>query len=1127
MMRLFGTIGLILFSALVCRAQVIDDFLDGDYSSNPTWTPDNAANWTVVSNRLRSNSTTASSAFSISIPSTQAINAQWEFYVNLQFNTSSANFVDLYLMSSNSTMTSANGYFVRIGGTPDEISLYKSTAGINSILINGIDGITNATNSVLKIKVTRDASNVWALQRDVTGTGNTYFTEGTVTENTFSTSSFFGIKITQSTASFFSKHFFDDFYVGPIILDTTPPVINSVSVVSSTSIDVAFNENLDIVSSQLVSNYTVNNGIGNPANAVLQPDQKTVRLSFSQNFGNGIQNQLTAAGVKDVAGNAMISASLPFLYFVAVPESKGDIVISEVFPDPDPVIGLPAAEFIEIYNRSASPFDLSGWKLSDGTSTATFAAQIILPQQYWIVSSSGNVGLFAAYKNVIGASGFPTLNNAGDLLVLKGSSGLTVDSLNYASSWYRDGDKAQGGWTLEKIDLNKSSTTSTNWVASQDATGGTPGRQNSWSGLNPDNQPPKLLSIVVNNDSQISLQFDEEIDAATATVSNFSVNNGLGNPSSLLVSGDGKTISLTFTSKFQNGIENIISISTIKDLVGNSIAATSSSFYYLIPATPNAKDIIISEIFPDPDPVIGLPAAEFVEIHNRSSKPFDLRGWKLSDGSSMALFSTKILSPNKYLIVTSSSNLALFSAFNNVVGLTNFPSLNNSGDLLTLKSVSGLTVDSVNYSSTWYQDDDKANGGWSLELIDPENTCGEGNNWIASVDAKGGTPGKQNSVFANKPDLIGPKLISVAAVRPTQLLLAFDEKLEKPLGSVTFTISPSTTISKYDFNNSALTEIKIELNQALTLRQLYYLQISNLRDCAGNFIQSNFDHLDFALPEVADSLDILVNEILFNPRPGGVDFVEIFNKSPKYINLKNFKIANLENGVIKNQKTISTDLVLAPSSFIAFTTDAAILKTQYVMGVEKNFYSNDPPSFNDNEGSVALVSDKGKVIDYFLYSDKYHSALLKDKEGVSLERISVKQDSNLPSNWKSASSTTGFATPGYLNSNSRPESLFDENAIRMEPEIFSLQRPGLDFSKINYHFDQSGFVANVKIVDQQGRLIKTIANNETLGFEGFFRWDGDRDDGSKARLGYYLVWFEVFDLNGTMRAFRERVVVAD
>lgn len=72
-----------------------------------------------------------------------------------------------------------------------------------------------------------------------------------------------------------------------------------------------------------------------------------------------------------------------------------------------------------------------------------------------------------------------------------------------------------------------------------------------------------------------------------------------------------------------------------------------------------------------------------------------------------------------------------------------------------------------------------------------------------------------------------------------------------------------------------------------------------------------------------------------------------------------------------------------------------------------------------------------------------------------------------------------------------------------------------------------GYVANVKIVDPHGREVKRLADNELLGTDGFFRWDGDRENGSKASIGSYMVWFEVFDDAGTVRTFRKRVVVAD
>jgi len=53
-----------------------------------------------------------------------------------------------------------------------------------------------------------------------------------------------------------------------------------------------------------------------------------------------------------------------------------------------------------------------------------------------------------------------------------------------------------------------------------------------------------------------------------------------------------------------------------------------------------------------------------------------------------------------------------------------------------------------------------------------------------------------------------------------------------------------------------------------------------------------------------------------------------------------------------------------------------------------------------------------------------------------------------------------------------------------------------------------------------------LARNELLGTEsGFFKWDGTTDDGRKARVGYYLVHFEVFDIKGNVRSFKETVVV--
>jgi flagellar hook assembly protein FlgD len=105
-------------------------------------------------------------------------------------------------------------------------------------------------------------------------------------------------------------------------------------------------------------------------------------------------------------------------------------------------------------------------------------------------------------------------------------------------------------------------------------------------------------------------------------------------------------------------------------------------------------------------------------------------------------------------------------------------------------------------------------------------------------------------------------------------------------------------------------------------------------------------------------------------------------------------------------------------------------------------------------------------------------------------------------------------------------STLTEGEVTIVPEIFLPIFGQPDFTEIRYNFNQGGRVANIKIVDHQGREIKVIANNETLATNGFYRWDGDREDGTKARPGYYVVWFEIFDADGIVETYRKRVVVA-
>jgi hypothetical protein len=473
-MRIF-IVMLSLFCVSLLTAQVSDNFSDGDFTANPTWALSSASDFSVGAGQLKSANTTTNSSFYISTTSTLTSNCTWEFYINLQLNTSSLNYIDAYLMSdvSNLSATSINGYFVRIGSTADDISLYKRTGASTNSLVIGTAGVLNTSNNTIKIRVTRNSLNLWTLERDITGTGSTYVTEGTATDATFTTSNSFGFLVKQSTVSFFGKHVFDDINVATIVADLTAPTIVSSTVISNTQLDILFNEAVEITSAQNTSNYVADNSLGNPNTATRDASNfSLVHLSFTTPFTNAALNTLTVSNVQDLALNAITSATTNFTYLAPVTVGYKDIVINELFADPSPVINLTNAEFVELYNRSSNTFNLNGLRLADSyTATgATLGNYVMAPNSYVIICPIADTAQFTTlgYMNKLGVSSFPTLNNSGDNIYLKTNAGVFIDSVNYKDTWYKDAVKKDGGYTLEQINpnLNPSCSQINNWIAS-------------------------------------------------------------------------------------------------------------------------------------------------------------------------------------------------------------------------------------------------------------------------------------------------------------------------------------------------------------------------------------------------------------------------------------------------------------------------------------------------------------------------------------------------------------------------------------------------------------------------------------------------------------------------------------
>lgn len=858
---------LIVLLQVSSLAQVSDDFSDQDFKQDPTWVGDTSS-WQIVSGALKSNHVVASSQFYLSTPSQLVKNTEWSLLVNLQFNTSSANYVDIYLVSDSANVQSKgrNGYFVRIGGTKDEISLYKKINGISTVLIDGLDGVTNKSTNTIALRVTCNDSFRWALQRNLQGVMSDFASEGVIVDSSCKTSNWFGISVVQSTASFFQKHIFDQVSIKTIERDTLPPAL---------------------VYQDFVTNM-------NP-----------LTIKFDE------------------------------------------------------------------------PID-TNW-----------------------MQSAGALQLF---------------------------------------------DKNERQVKIVKI---------------------------------------KMDSLVKNS---YRIYFQDV--------------------------------------SFDEG-EYVLLVNNAKDLAGNvNETKMTDKIVYKKPSFALYKEIVISEILPDPVPSIGLPEKEYVEIFNTTDKMFDLKDYVFSDPSTSVKMPSYLLGPFEYLILCSISDTSNFRKYGKVLGLNALPSLNNTSDVLTIKSSQGVLVDKIAYSLSWFNDTHKDDGGYSLELIDPSNACLKSENWKASNSIVGGTPGTQNSNYRILKDTLRPSVVSVEMLEPNEIKINFSEDVDSAFFTTqNFSIDPTISIDSVVWKSDSLAMLRLKLSQALIRGKEYKITSKQLQDCAGN---TSFNRVySLLLPEQPTTGDVLINELLFNPLPYGSDFVELYSKSDKILDLKGWYIANLKNDTIANKKLLfKNSFLLKPNEYIVLTEDRNNILNTYPKSVADRIIEVAVlPTFYDDIGNVILLSPDAKVIDQFDYNNDMHAASLTKKEGVSLEKINPTFATNDPNNWTSASQQAGYATPGYANSQYIALGIVDDD-ISIEPSIITPNGDGdKDFMLLSIKSEKLGAIRNIIIFDVMGREVRRLLKNGYSGSHTVIQWDGTDETNNPLPVGHYIVWLEVVDKSGNTSHYKKKVVV--
>ncbi|MBI2419861.1 MAG: lamin tail domain-containing protein, partial [Ignavibacteriales bacterium] len=675
-------------------------------------------------------------------------------------------------------------------------------------------------------------------------------------------------------------------------------------------------------------------------------------------------------------------------------------------------------EWIELLNSSAASIDLHKMTIHDKFSLSSINAHRVLkPNEYIVIAKDSSVKNFYSETFSFLTSSLPVFNNDSDAVVLRDSTGRTLDSLFYHAHW-----GGNNGFSLERVLPDTLSSDSTNWKSCAIVTRATPGQKNS----------------VAIKDYDISVSGITGLPAYVAVGTGFTVNGIIKNngtmPSGTIVvrllldaNNDGipqpnETIALQDIPSLAPHEETTHSFSILPTIPGrlkyffHASVSQDENIYndyvvFTVPVvviTVHRNDIIINEIMPRPE----TGHTEWIELYNNSESSVPLNKFQIADANDSVSFSVTdaILMPGKFIVIGRDNSFS--QQYPGVpVLIVQFPTLNDNGDKLMIMDSLGRIIDSLAYSASWI-----GAHGYSLERIEPSSSSTDSTNWKVCVAPAKSSVGAKNSVTRKDYD------IAILGV------VQFPKYLE-PGSSTTFSAIVSNAGKQacsnigvklfHDANNDGIAQ-SIELISNETLLNLnsganasvpfiiqpaavgtyrYILQVVTPLDEAAynDFYFCSLIVINAAIPRGS----IVINEFMCKPETGEGEWIELFNRTDSLIYLRGVQCADSHDTVYLS----STQIPISAHSYLVLTKDSVLIKQ--FPGINAVICSF--PVLNDDGDGIMIIDSLNRMIDSLEYTNSWNI-----KKGISFERISPSGSSTDTLNWHHCLSPDK-ATPGRAN----------------------------------------------------------------------------------------------------------------
>ncbi len=588
-----------------------------------------------------------------------------------------------------------------------------------------------------------------------------------------------------------------------------------------------------------------------------------------------------------------------------------------------------ADEWIELYNKSTHDINLSGWILQAADGTPNIPLTGTLPAGgYFLLertddNSVPNITADQIYSGDLG--------NSGEVLNLKNSSGLIIDSADGGNDWAIGGNK-DTKQTLER----KNDTT---WATSL-AIGGTPKSKNSVVENDPPPSPNPIITpppinnttsqageIVINEFVSDPADGEEEWveiynkSSRTLDLSNCQIQDGSGtttslnntiNPSQFIIikspkgnlnnSGDiiilkcsGNIIDQVSYGEWSDGAtSNNAKAATDPQSVGRLPDGADTGYdkndFTILNPTPaqpnqpsiqtinnaapenNKTDLVFSEIYANPP--LSDEVNEFIELYNSGNSSFNLSGWILSNDYSIYIIRTPTeIPPQKYLTLFRNQTQIALS--------------NNRTEHLLLTSPDGKTKIKLNAEAPEKE---------GISLIKNDK-----NDWQFTLTP---TPNATNKLTP----INQPPRIEIDAPKEGELgqIIVFD-------ASDTIDPEKDTLTYKWNFDDGIQSQL-ITPSHIFTSAKKFSVKLS-VTDSAGNSVNKNFTitikNSENGLVAGLTSTPLELTEIIPNPEGSdNYEWIEIYNPTDIVASTLGFQI------LINSNKTKLPNYEVPPESYI-------------------------------------------------------------------------------------------------------------------------------------------------------------------------------------------------------------------